>query len=349
MAENIWLTLGGNKAKPRQTCKRPDAARRAGPWSTWRSRRGMAGPARRFRQRGVNRADPWRLPAADRDRTVGCARLLGGLDVDEGLRVLRLAVRCRPGLRRVAAQLGETLGAAGVAVIYGGGHVGLMGPSPMRPWRRRRGDRPHPDPLLEREIGHRAITELITTPTCSSASDRSSTAPMPSSFCRRSRDAGRAARRRHPAPARLPRQADRPRQPRRLLGTVHRLVDEIVRHSCATRRAHPVPRGRHRRAGAAGPRHRATAERTAARSPGRLTSVRGTVADHRLGYGSPSAGAAPGPAAGAAVEGRESIGSTSSGGKPPSRVASATTRRRTETAGADTRSTRAAARFLAEC
>jgi uncharacterized protein (TIGR00730 family) len=66
--------------------------------------------------------------------------------------------------RRVATHLGELLGAARVVLIYGGGHVGLMGAVadaamaaggvvigviPAR--------------LLEREVGHRAITELITT------------------------------------------------------------------------------------------------------------------------------------------------------------------------------------------
>jgi uncharacterized protein (TIGR00730 family) len=69
-----------------------------------------------------------------------------------------------PAYRRVAARLGETLGAAGTTVIYGGGHVGLMGAVAdaaiaaggevigLIPAR-----------LLEREVGHRAITHLITT------------------------------------------------------------------------------------------------------------------------------------------------------------------------------------------
>jgi hypothetical protein len=67
--------------------------------------------------------------------------------------------------RRVATQLGETLGAAGVAVIYGGGHVGLMGAvadSAMAAGGQVIGL--IPTRLLEREVGHRAITELITTP-----------------------------------------------------------------------------------------------------------------------------------------------------------------------------------------
>jgi uncharacterized protein (TIGR00730 family) len=83
---------------------------------------------------------------------------------------LRVCVFCGsqygsdPVYRRIAGRLGETLGAAGVTVIYGGGHVGLMGAVAdaaiaaggevigVIPTR-----------LLEREVGHRAITRLITT------------------------------------------------------------------------------------------------------------------------------------------------------------------------------------------
>jgi uncharacterized protein (TIGR00730 family) len=67
--------------------------------------------------------------------------------------------------RRVAAQLGETLAAAGLRLIYGGGHVGLMGAvadSAMAAGGEVIGL--IPSRLLEREVGHRAITELITTP-----------------------------------------------------------------------------------------------------------------------------------------------------------------------------------------
>ena len=67
--------------------------------------------------------------------------------------------------RQVATRLGETLAAAGVAVIYGGGHVGLMGAvadSAMAAGGQVIGL--IPTRLLEREVGHRAITELITTP-----------------------------------------------------------------------------------------------------------------------------------------------------------------------------------------
>jgi uncharacterized protein (TIGR00730 family) len=67
--------------------------------------------------------------------------------------------------RRVATQLGEALAGAGLAVIYGGGHVGLMGAvadSAMAAGGQVIGL--IPTRLLEREVGHRAITELITTP-----------------------------------------------------------------------------------------------------------------------------------------------------------------------------------------
>jgi uncharacterized protein (TIGR00730 family) len=67
--------------------------------------------------------------------------------------------------RRVATQLGETLAAAGLRLIYGGGHVGLMGAvadSAMAAGGEVIGL--IPSRLLEREVGHRAITELITTP-----------------------------------------------------------------------------------------------------------------------------------------------------------------------------------------
>jgi uncharacterized protein (TIGR00730 family) len=67
-----------------------------------------------------------------------------------------------PRFREAATQLGELAGAAGLKVIYGGGRVGLMGAAAdaamaaggevvgLIPAR-----------LLEREVGHRAITELI--------------------------------------------------------------------------------------------------------------------------------------------------------------------------------------------
>jgi uncharacterized protein (TIGR00730 family) len=69
-----------------------------------------------------------------------------------------------PAYMQAARQLGAQAGAAGLRVIYGGGHVGMMGGAadasmaaggevvgfiPLR--------------LLEREVGHRAITELVVT------------------------------------------------------------------------------------------------------------------------------------------------------------------------------------------
>ena len=69
-----------------------------------------------------------------------------------------------PAHRALAAELGGLLGAAGLTVIYGGGHVGLMGTVAdaaiaaggevigLIPAR-----------LLEREVGHRDITRLIVT------------------------------------------------------------------------------------------------------------------------------------------------------------------------------------------
>jgi len=69
-----------------------------------------------------------------------------------------------PTYRRVATRLGELLGGAGVGVIYGGGHVGLMGAvadAAMAAGAEVVGL--IPTRLLEREVGHRAITTLITT------------------------------------------------------------------------------------------------------------------------------------------------------------------------------------------
>jgi uncharacterized protein (TIGR00730 family) len=69
-----------------------------------------------------------------------------------------------PAFRRVATRLGEMLGAAGISVIYGGGHVGLMGAvadAAMAAGGEVIGL--IPTRLLEREVGHRAITQLITT------------------------------------------------------------------------------------------------------------------------------------------------------------------------------------------
>jgi uncharacterized protein (TIGR00730 family) len=69
-----------------------------------------------------------------------------------------------PAHRALAAELGGVLGAAGLTVIYGGGHVGLMGTVAdaaiaaggevigLIPAR-----------LLKREVGHRDITRLLVT------------------------------------------------------------------------------------------------------------------------------------------------------------------------------------------
>ncbi len=69
-----------------------------------------------------------------------------------------------PRHRVAAARLGELLGAAGARLIYGGGHVGLMGAvadAAMAAGGEVLGL--IPAHLLEREVGHRAITELIVT------------------------------------------------------------------------------------------------------------------------------------------------------------------------------------------
>ena len=64
--------------------------------------------------------------------------------------------------RAAAARLGELAGSAGLKVIYGGGRVGLMGAvadATMAGGGEVVGL--IPARLLEREVGHRAITELI--------------------------------------------------------------------------------------------------------------------------------------------------------------------------------------------
>jgi uncharacterized protein (TIGR00730 family) len=69
-----------------------------------------------------------------------------------------------PRYRSAATRFGELAGAAGVELIYGGGHVGLMGAAADAAMMN--GSRVVgliPARLLEREVGHRAITELIVT------------------------------------------------------------------------------------------------------------------------------------------------------------------------------------------
>jgi uncharacterized protein (TIGR00730 family) len=64
--------------------------------------------------------------------------------------------------RAAAARLGELAGSAGLKVIYGGGRVGLMG-AVADATMANGGEVVGliPARLLEREVGHRAITELI--------------------------------------------------------------------------------------------------------------------------------------------------------------------------------------------
>lgn len=66
--------------------------------------------------------------------------------------------------RQLAEAFGTALGAAGLRLIYGGGHVGLMGTvadAAMTAGGSVVGL--IPERLLEREVGHRAITELVVT------------------------------------------------------------------------------------------------------------------------------------------------------------------------------------------
>jgi uncharacterized protein (TIGR00730 family) len=69
-----------------------------------------------------------------------------------------------PRFREAAERFGELAGAAGLRVIYGGGRVGLMGAAAdagMGAGGEVVGV--IPAHLLEREVGHRAITELVVT------------------------------------------------------------------------------------------------------------------------------------------------------------------------------------------
>lgn len=66
-----------------------------------------------------------------------------------------------PGYRRLAEALGRTLAARGIGVVYGGGHVGLMGA--LADAALAGGGEVIgviPQALLDREIGHRGLTEL---------------------------------------------------------------------------------------------------------------------------------------------------------------------------------------------
>jgi uncharacterized protein (TIGR00730 family) len=69
-----------------------------------------------------------------------------------------------PRFRTAATRFGELAGAAGATLIYGGGHVGLMGAvadAAMAAGGQVVGL--IPTRLLELEVGHRAITELVVT------------------------------------------------------------------------------------------------------------------------------------------------------------------------------------------
>jgi uncharacterized protein (TIGR00730 family) len=69
-----------------------------------------------------------------------------------------------PRFRAAATRFGEIAGAAQVRLIYGGGHVGLMGAvadAAMAAGGEVVGL--IPTRLLEREVGHRAITDLVVT------------------------------------------------------------------------------------------------------------------------------------------------------------------------------------------
>jgi hypothetical protein len=71
-----------------------------------------------------------------------------------------------PRFRAAATRFGELAGVAGLRLIYGGGHVGLMGAvadAAMAAGADVVGF--IPTGLLAREVGHRAITELIVTST----------------------------------------------------------------------------------------------------------------------------------------------------------------------------------------
>ncbi len=70
----------------------------------------------------------------------------------------------KPRFRAAATRFGELAGASGVRLIYGGGHVGLMGAvadATMAAGGEVIGL--IPTRLLEQEVGHRAITELVVT------------------------------------------------------------------------------------------------------------------------------------------------------------------------------------------
>lgn len=78
-----------------------------------------------------------------------------------------------PTYRDQAARLGALCGQQGIEVVYGGGHVGLMGvvaDAAMAAGGRVSGL--IPERLLQREVGHRDITDLIVTDSMSNRKDQ---------------------------------------------------------------------------------------------------------------------------------------------------------------------------------
>jgi uncharacterized protein (TIGR00730 family) len=78
----------------------------------------------------------------------------------------------KPSYRAAAERLGELAARAGLDMIYGGGHVGLMGAAADAA--RRAGGQVIgfiPDDLLRREVGHDKISELVVTDTMSARKD----------------------------------------------------------------------------------------------------------------------------------------------------------------------------------
>ena len=69
-----------------------------------------------------------------------------------------------PAFAEVAADLGRTIAGPGYGLVYGGGRVGLMGSSPTL--RSHAGGEVYgfmPQALVDREVGHRGVTELLVT------------------------------------------------------------------------------------------------------------------------------------------------------------------------------------------
>jgi uncharacterized protein (TIGR00730 family) len=67
-----------------------------------------------------------------------------------------------PGYREAARRLGEVLAESGITLVYGGGHVGLMGEvadAVLRAGGRVTGVIPRA--LMEREVGHRGLSDLM--------------------------------------------------------------------------------------------------------------------------------------------------------------------------------------------